>query len=240
MDLVTEALEPPRVIYEDKATVDVPKPKKSRNVAKSTEASRRREEYTRSKLQGSSAEGSTLRIKRTTRSHTARERQQAPGTAVDNNGQQATARDKQTAGKDQQSTTRDRKTRSRRQQSEIDMKPSSDSTSRSNHRSHTPDPSTNESLRRSQRIAESSQRKAVLVLDSSGYPEESSTDLNQAFVDSSLNESKQEANGSVDHDKSTSRKKKVRRQSSVVKSNKSRARTKRGGYKSRKDRSIDT
>ena len=214
--------------------VDVHKPKKSKSVAKSTEASRRREEYTRSKLQGSSTEKSTLRIKRTTRSQAARDKQLASGTSVGNNGQQATAGDQQTAG-------RDRKTRSRRQQSEIDEKPVSDSTrNKRNHRHQIPDPSTNEPLRRSLRIAESSNRKAVLVLDTSGYPEESSTDLNQAFVDSTFNESKQEANGSVDHEKSTSRKRKVRRQSSVVKSNKSRVRTKRGGHKSRKDRSIDT
>ena len=233
LDFVSEALAPPRVVYDDKATVDEHKPKKSRNAAKSTEASRRREEYTRSKLQQGSREESPLRSKRTTRSQ-AKERPLARGTLAGNDGPHGTPRD-------QHDKPRDTRTRTRRQQSEIDEKPLSDTTRSRQRRNHTPDQSTNEPLRRSRRIAESSNCKAVLVLDTSGYPEESSTDLNQAFVDSTLSESKHEAiTGSVDHDKSTARKKKVRRQSSVVKTNKSRARNKRTGYKSRKDRSIDT
>jgi hypothetical protein len=232
LDFVSEALEPPRVVYESKATVDEHKPKKSRGAPKTTEASRRREEYTRSKLQGSSTEESTT--KRATRSQAVRERQLPRGTSVGNNGQQGTLRQ-------QQATARDRKTGTRRQQSEVDEKP--DATRSKQRRHRTADQSTNEGLRRSRRIAESSNRKAVIVLDASDSPEESSADLNQAFVDSTLNESKQEAiveNGGVDHEKSAGRKKKVRRQSSIVKSNKSRVRTKRTGFKSRKDRSIDT
>lgn len=233
LDFVSEALAPPRVLYEDKATVDERKTRKNGGTARSTEASRRREEYTRSKLQGNSTEESAVKTKRTLRSQTAKDRQLSKGTSVGNH-QKGTI-------KDQQATTRDRKTGTRRQQSELDETPLNDTTRSKQRRNRAAGQNSTEPLRRSQRIADSSSRKAVLVLDTSGYPEESSTDLNQAFVDSTFNESKREtepANSSTD--KSSGRKKKVRRQSSVVKTNKSRARTKRTGNKSRRDRSFDT
>ena len=232
LDFVSEALAPPRVLYEDKAAVDERKTRKNGGTARSTEASRRREEYTRSKLQGSSTEESTIKTKRALRSQTSKGRQLSKGTSM-GNYQNGTI-------KDQQATTGDRKTGTRRQQSELDETPFNDTTRRRQRRNRAAGQNSNEPLRRSQRIANSSSRKAVLVLNTSGYPEESSTDLNQAFVDSTFNESKREtdtANSTID--KSSGRKKKVRRQSSVVKTNKSRARTKRTGNKSRKDRSID-
>ena len=235
LDFVSDALAPPREICEDKATVDERKTKKNGGTARSTEASRRREEYTRSKLQGSSTGESTARTKRTLRSQTSKDKQLAKETSI--------ANDKKRTLKDQPATRRDRKTGTRGQQSEIDDVPLGDTTRSRQRRNRAAEENSIEPLRRSRRIADSSNRKAVLVLDSSGYPEESSTDLNQAFVDSTFNESKREtdtANSSVDHNKSSGRKKKVRRQSSTVKSNKSRARTKRTGYKSRRDRSIDT
>ena len=235
LDFVSDALAPPRVMYEDKATVDERKTKKNGGTARSTEASRRREEYTRSKLQGSSTGESTASTKRTLRSQTSKDKQLAKETSI--------ANDQKGTLKDQPATRRDRKTGTRGQQSEIDDVPLGDTTRSRQRRNRAAEQNSTEPLRRSRRIADSSNRKAVLVLDSSGYPEESSTDLNQAFVDSTFNESKREtdtANSGVDHSKSSGRKKKVRRQSSTVKSNKSRARTKRTGYKSRRDRSIDT
>ncbi|XP_028407657.1 uncharacterized protein LOC114530260 [Dendronephthya gigantea] len=219
LDFVSDALTAPRVIYEEQ-------PKKTQGGPKSTEASRRREEYTRSKLQSKSTEESALRSNCKTRSQVSKERQHRGGALVENNGQHTRVKDS--------------KTRSKQAISEVDSKQMNDTRQR---RNNAADESTNEPLRRSRRIAESSNRKAVLVLDASGYPEESSTDLNQAFVDSELHETKQESgleNGSLVQEKSAGRKKKARRQSSVVKASKSRARAKRTGYKSRKERSIDT
>lgn len=246
MDYVSEALEPPRVVYDDKTPVDEHKPKKRPGTANSTEASRCREEYTRSNFL---AEDSTSRTTRAKRNQVANGKRRGGEIPVTIDGQQDILSDqrsgRQGVSNDHEATftCTDRKINSRRQRNDGDKNPANDITRTKQRRNHSPDQSSNEPLRRSQRIAESSNRKAVLVLDSSGYLEESSTDLNLAFVDSALNESKQEAmleNDNDNHEKSIARKKKVRRQSSVVKTSKSRVRTKRTGYKSRKDRSVDT
>ncbi|XP_046845451.1 uncharacterized protein LOC124439271 isoform X2 [Xenia sp. Carnegie-2017] len=214
LDFVADVLEPPQVIYDHESKKNNKQSKKNRASVKSNATSRRREEFARSKSKGMSTEESVVETKRKTRNQTNKDKQLSRDTSVDKNGHLGTRRDLSRSAK----------------YSEFGQTNYEDY-EKNNHTATTTD---TKPLRRSQRIAKSSSNGKT-VLDTSDYPDDSSTDLNKAFVESNIKEQSIH-NDSTSH---TQRKKKVRRQSSIVKSNKSRVHTKRNGHKPRKDRSVD-
>ena len=214
LDFVTDALEPPQVIYEHDSKKNNKQSKTNRGSVRSNATSRRREEFARSKSKGMSTEESVVETKRKTQSQTNKDKQLSRGTSVDKNGHLGTRRDLSRSAK----------------YSEIGQTNYEDY----DENNHTATATDTKPLRRSEGIAKSSSNRKT-VLDTSDYPDDSSTDLNKAFVESNIKEQSIH-NDSTSHNQ---RKKKVRRQSSIVKSNKSRVHIKRNGHKPRKDRSVD-
>lgn len=244
LDFVSEVLEPPRIVYDEKPTSE---PKRSRKPAKTTETSRRRERLTRSKLRdGTMEERSSPRPKHKTRNRGVRHRHGNDVNNADYDAGQITRikgarRTEKSSAIKKQDTVNDvdKKNRGIKFQDEDDAGAVKTYSARSGSDESPP------RLRRSRRIAESSRngRNAVLTLEESACVEESTTDLNQAFVDSKSEESLDEYskidNMKQESQKPSSRPRKVRRRSSVVKTNKSRAHTRRAYFRVKKDRSTD-
>ena len=214
LDFVSEALEPPRVVYKEKPANE---PKQARRAPRATEASRRREQFIRSKSRNvTTEEKASPRPKRRTQKETERrtgkaqlKKRENPPANEDTAGQTCSGSD----GSAEDPPRQVRRSRRIAEMSENGV----------------------------------GGRKAISVTLDGGDAGvgQSSTDLNVAFVNSNLEEScdaHRTQNGTAKHEspKTKRKAKKVRRQSSTVKTNKSRgARTKRTGLRTRKDRSFD-
>ena len=213
LDFVSEALEPLRVVYKEKPANE---PKQARRAPRATEASRRREQFIRSKSRAiSTEEKASPKPKRRAQKETERRTEKAQGKKRENPPANKDTAGQTYSGSDGSAEDPPRQVRRSRRIAEMSENGVGG-------------------------------RKAILTLEGEDAGVgETSTDLNVAFVNSNLGESSdtyRTQNGAAKHEspKTKRKSKKVRRQSSTVKTNKSRgARTKRTGLRTRKDRSID-